>query len=244
VWGNLVALALIVAVIGGALWLSAMGTESGQRGVIQEIDQPAEGAAAARIVVEPGIGALQIAAQPESGNLVVGRVSLERNEELQREFAVTEGLATFDLRTQGAGTMMVPLVGSWWDRRLWDLQLSRDASLELEFRLGAGQHRLDLTGLTVEGLTVSMGLGRTEIILPAEGRFQGQIEGAIGETVLVAPSGMALRVQVETGLGDSRFPEDYRCLEDVCTSPGYADADQRIDLQVSQAIGVVTVRQP
>jgi hypothetical protein len=79
--------------------------------------------------------------------------------------------------------------------------------------------------------------------LPYEGRFQAKIEGAIGETVVVIPAGMAARVRVDTGLAVSDLPASYQRQGDVYTSPGYASADDRVDLEVSQAIGKITIRQ-
>jgi len=115
--------------------------------------------------------------------------------------------------------------------------------LELEISLGVGLTDIDLTGLTVSELKVNMGLGRTTVILPDEGRFYAKIEGAIGETVVVIPAGMAARIRVDTGLAVSDLPDSYQQRGDIYTSPGYASADDRVDLEVSQAIGRVTVRQ-
>jgi hypothetical protein len=54
---------------------------------------------------------------------------------------------------------------------------------------------------------------------------------------------MKVRVQVDTGLAGRQLPAGYRRAEDVYTSPGYAGADDRIDLEVSQAIGNVSIRE-
>ena len=96
---------------------------------------------------------------------------------------------------------------------------------------------------TVSDLKVSMGLGRTTVILPDEGTFYAKIEGAIGETVVVIPAGMAARIRVDTGLTVSDLPDSYRQRDDVYTSPDYASADDRVDLEVSQAIGKITIHQ-
>jgi len=88
-----------------------------------------------------------------------------------------------------------------------------------------------------------MGVGRTTVTLPEEGRFYATIEGAIGETVVVIPAGMAARIHVDTGLTVRDLPDSYQQRGDVYTSPGYASADDRVDLEVDQAIGKVTIRQ-
>jgi len=51
------------------------------------------------------------------------------------------------------------------------------------------------------------------------------------------------RICVDTGLAVSQLPDGYQRRNDVYTSPGYASADNRVDLEVSQAIGKITIRQ-
>jgi hypothetical protein len=60
---------------------------------------------------------------------------------------------------------------------------------------------------------------------------------------VVIPAGMAARVRVDTGLAVSDLPNSYQQRDDVYTSPGYASADDRVDLEVDQAIGKITIRQ-
>ncbi len=135
-----------------------------------------------------------------------------------------------------------PFVGSWGDQRGWDLGLNPDVPLQLEISLGVGQSDVDLTGLTLSDLEVSMGVGQTTVILPDEGRFRAKIEGAIGQTVVVIPAGLAARIHVDTGLAGRQLPDGYQRRDDVYTSPGYESADNRVDLEVSQAIGNITIR--
>jgi hypothetical protein len=54
---------------------------------------------------------------------------------------------------------------------------------------------------------------------------------------------MAARIHVDTGLAARGLPASYQRQDDVYTSPGYASADDRVDLEVDQAIGSVTIRQ-
>ena len=87
-----------------------------------------------------------------------------------------------------------------------------------------------------------MGVGQTRVILPDEGRFQAKIDCAIGQTIVVIPAGLEARIRVDTGLAASQLPAGYQRRDDIYTSPGYATAENRVDLEVSQAIGNVTIR--
>ena len=239
-WGSLLALVLTVAILAGALWLLGPDIGTGQAVAGEEVRQALGEATRAEIVIEPGVGALYIESLPESANLVEGVVSVGRGRRVKRHFAVTGETATFILQTEG-GTFG-PFMG-WGDQWSWKLGLAPEAPLELEVNLGVGLADIDLTGLTVDDLKVNLGVGRTVVTLPDEGRFYARIEGAIGETVVVIPAGLAARIRVDTGLAVSDLPNGYQQRDDVYTSPGYDSADDRVDLEVSQAIGKLTIRQ-
>jgi len=239
-WGSLLALVLTVAILAGALWLLGPDIRTAQAVAGEEVSQALGEASRARVVIEPGVGSLYIEALPESANLVEGVVSVGRGQRVDRHFAVTGKTASFILQTEG--TTFGPFMG-WGDQWSWDLGLAPEVPLELEVSFGVGSADIDLTGLAASNLEVSMGVGRTSVTLPEEGRFNAKLEGAIGETVVVIPAGMAARIRVDTGLTVRDLPDSYRQRGDVYTSPGYASADDRVDLEVDQAIGKITIRQ-
>ncbi|NIO06895.1 MAG: hypothetical protein GTO40_02480, partial [Deltaproteobacteria bacterium] len=107
--------------------------------------------------------------------------------------------------------------------------------------LGVGKIEVDLTGLDVTATEVSLGLGKTIVTLPDGGRFTVKINGAIGETFVIVPAGMSARIQVSTGLGTSKLPAGYTRQGDTYFSPGYESAEDRVDMDISQAIGMITV---
>lgn len=240
VWGSLVAAILVLGVLAVALWLASTDAAPGGSGLVAEgVRQPLGTATSAEIVVSPAVGRLQMEALPEEASLVQGTIYRARNEEVEQVF---EGgtRATYTLR---AGQVSWAPFGTWsFDRRLWEVGLSPGAVLDLEAEMGAGEVVLDLTGLQIEGLRVEMGLGRAEVRLPAEGRFEASVDGAIGETVIVIPDGLEARIQASTALAVRKMPGGYRRDGDVYTSPGYDGAANRVDLTVNQAMGAVTVR--
>jgi hypothetical protein len=237
--GSLLSLVLTLALVVGALWLLWTGFGIGQELTAEEISQALEGATQAEVVIAPAAGRLHIEALQDSGSLVAGVVHLSSSEKLARDYEVEEdGRAVFALRSEGLG---VPSVGGWGDEWGWDLGFHPDVPLELEIDLGAGQSNVDLTGLTVSDLEVSTGVGQTTIILPDEGDFQAEISGAIGEIVVLIPTDLAIRVRTSTGLVGSKLSGEFQRHGDVYTSPGYESAQNRVDLDVSLAIGGVKI---
>ena len=238
VWGSLLALALTVIIFAGALWMLGPDMETAQVVEGEKVSQALGEATQAKVVIEPGIGALYIEALPESANLVEGVINVGKALKVNRRFAVAGKTATFTLNTESV--TFSPFTG-WGNKWSWELGLAPEVPLGLEVGLGVGLADLDLAGLTVDDLEVSMGVGRIVVTLPDEGRCYAKIEGAIGETVVVIPAGMAARIRVDTGLTVHNLPDSYQQRGDVYTSPGYASAEDRVDLEVDQAIGKVTI---
>jgi hypothetical protein len=240
-WGSLLALALTLIVLAGALWLFGAYAGAERAGPGEEIRQALDGATEAEVIIAHSVGTLRVEALLESANLIEGTLRPGRGERVEPGFTITGEKATFTLRSEGVS--VGPFPGGWGGQRTWDLGLNPDVPLELVISLGVGQSDVDLWGLTVSELDVDMGIGQTTVTLPEEGRFWARIDGAIGQTTIRIPEGLAVRVHVDTGLAASQLPNSYRCRDDVCTSSGYESAEDRVDLDVSQAIGNIAIRQ-
>lgn len=238
--GSLVAAILILAILGAALWVTVSDTIQVGSLTTEQISQPLGEATRAQVIIDPAVGVLQVEALPEAANLVEGELYLASGEQIEQDFSVTGSQATYELRT--AQRSFGPFNWGWSDRRVWDLGFSPRPTLALEADLGAGEAILDLRGLTVSDLQVDVGLGRLEVTLPAEGQLEGSLEGAIGQTVIIVPEGMALRIEADTGLAGRDIPAGYQEDGDTITSPGYDTADNRTELQVGQAIGLLEIR--
>jgi hypothetical protein len=240
VWGSAAALVLTLAVLAGALWLYEAGPLAPRAASREQVRQALEGASRARVEIAPAVGQLVMEALPESANLLEGYVELMSGERLVRDFSVKGDEARLVLRSEGR--RMVPTVGSWRQERTWDLGLASGVPIDLRISMGVGQSVLDLSELTVTELYVDASVGQTTITLPAEGRYEAQIDSAIGELVVNVPEGLEARITVDTGISARQLPSGYRRSGDGYVSPGYAGADNRVDLKLDHAIGAVSVR--
>lgn len=238
-WGALLSLVLTCALIAGALWLYGTGIVA-TNSAAEEIGQSLDEATAAQIVIAPAVGSVRIEALAESNQLVSGVIRPIRGERVQRDFTVRDGTAVFALQSEG--NFVGPFFGGPSNEPNWDLGVSSDVPLELEISLGVGESDVDLTGLTIDDLNVSIGVGQMTVVLPDEGSFWAEIDSAIGNTVIIIPAEMEVRIDVDTGLAARQLPRNYRQHDGAYESPGYANAENRIELKVSQAIGNVTIR--
>lgn len=240
IWGSLLAALLVLAVLAGALWLG-LDSDLGRSGLqAQQVRQALGEATEAQVRIEPGVGIVRLEALPESADLVQGTIHLSRGEEIAQDVEASGQQIHYELRT--LETSWTTPLGGWNAERIWDLGVTPGASLDLAAVLAVGEADLDLSDLTLSDLLVETALGRIELTLPAEGRFEGSLESAIGQIVIEVPQGMALQVVGDLGLVVRDVPEDYQQEEDSITSPGYAGAENRVYLTVDEGIGILQIR--
>jgi hypothetical protein len=236
--GSLFAALLTMLILVGALLLSSV--DLGTAGLdSQVIRQPRDDATQAEISIDPMLGVLRLDALSESADLVRGEILLNRDEEAHEEFYNQGGRTSYSLK---AGDQSWTPFRFWDSHRVWDLGLSPGATLDLDTSMVLGQNELDLTGLDLDGLQTNMALGWTEVLLPAEGRFDARVSGAVGGITVVIPQGMAVRLDPGTAMVLRMLPDDFQERDGVYTSPGYAAADNRVDLDVGLAMGLLNIR--
>ncbi|NIV39273.1 MAG: hypothetical protein GWN58_60640, partial [Anaerolineae bacterium] len=124
----------------------------------------------------------------------------------------------------------------------WDLGLTPGASLSLDAGMGVGNTELDLSGLDLEALSADMGVGRIKVVLPETGQFEAKLSQGVGIVEIVIPRGMAVRIEADTALAGRQLPDDLVKQEEYYTSPGYAGAANRVEIDAGVAIGMLTVR--
>jgi hypothetical protein len=236
---SIIGLIVILALLGGALWYFGVRVDRGLALTGEQVSQSLSGATQARITIQPGAGAVHLNALSGNQELISGRVSTAAGQQIKQDFTMDGDVAVYNLHTTGAN-FSYPGTGPSWD---WNLGLTPSIPIDLQVDLGAGSSDIDLSGLNISSLRVNTGVGRTTLILPSDGSFQAKIDSAIGQTVVIVPAGMAVQVRSSTGLANTLVPGDFEKQGDVYTSPGYASASSRIDLDLSQAIGNITIQE-
>jgi hypothetical protein len=239
--GALISLALVIALIGGAVWyvVTQLPAVTGQAITTDRIVQERADASSADVRIGFGAGQLRIGALKDSPNLIEGTVVTGPGERVLRDFRVEGGVARFTLRSEG---VPVGLWGQRGDYRRWSLDLSPSVPMVLEISTGVGQSTLDLSALKVTGLKVSSGVGETEVRLPGRGRVSAKVSGGIGKLTITVPDGMAARIHASTGLGSLSISSRFARQDDVYVSSNYFTAEDRIDLDISGGVGEIVIR--
>lgn len=239
--GALIALMLVLGLVFGGIWLGYVDAAPFEAVQGEQFIQPLAGARSAVVAIESNMSQMKIAASDRSDTLLEGAVALHHNEELRKEFVVTDGVATYTLAS-GTSSFILPTFGSDTDG-LWDLHVNRSLPVELNVVTGVGSATLDLTGLTITDLQVKAGVGKVAITLPTAGSFVAKIQGGVGEIKVLIPQGLAARIEAKAGLGNVRVEGDFVQEGTLYTSANYESALNRVDLAVEGGIGAVLVRQ-
>ncbi len=241
IWGTLVSLVLVVAVFAGGFWLSGVSLGGPREGQFETVNIPLATATRAEIRFSPPVAAIELEALSGSQAVVEGTVPRGGYGRVHTESTLSGSTALVEVTATGA--YVIPAFGP--RDETWRFGLTPAVPLDLGVSMGLGQVEADLTGLDIASLDVEMGLGQVVITLPAEGSFSGQVSGAIGRTVIVVPEGAAVRVRMTTGIGGLQTPDGGRSIDvgdKEYTSPNFNTAQNRIELQIEQAIGAIVIR--
>lgn len=241
-WGALLAAVLTLAILIGSVWYFGSSLAAGAEwlGAVEShpVSQALGSAEQASVGLHPAIGSLRVGVLEDSNDLIQGEINRWKGETILEEHGMRGGKGEFTLRSSGLAVLYPGTQGVRWG---WDMLVSPRLPLDLDVSLGVGEVYLDLQSLQIATLDVSVGMGRTVLILPAEGDCAGRIDGAIGELLIFVPEEMGLRIRSETGLANVNVPDGYAMDDGDYVSPGYANADDRTELWINQAIGRVVV---
>jgi hypothetical protein len=244
IWGAVLALILLAIILGGSLWVMALGSPAGTAAESEQVVQALSGAERAVVQVDPAVAALKIGAMQDETNLdslVQGTVQMSNIGAFQQEYNLVGNTGYLNLRREGDASFSFSLRGSDW---VWNLAFNPQIPLELSINMGAGSVNLDLSGLQVTDVNVQMGVGRTEVVLPdQDGPLTVNIQGAVGEMIVYIPAQKAVRLNSNTGLAAISVPDGYTQDGSVYTYNGAgAGSDDRVELNVDQAIGRISIR--
>ena len=237
---SLIGLVVILGILAGALWISGIGGGRGRSVTGMEVQQVLEDVTRANLEISPAAGELIVNALADSTNLIAGQVPDVSGRTVREDYAQSGGTASYRLTNSGVQFVGWPDNNSDWR---WDLGLTTQIPLDLKVEMGVGSMQLDLTELQLDDLNVNLGVGQITVNLPGAEDYQARIEGAIGELIVVVPANAGVRVQADTGLAAVDVPAGYSANNDVYTSSNYATAQTQIELNVSQAIGRIEIRQ-
>jgi hypothetical protein len=245
-WLILLGLAAVV-LVAGAVGINMEMPGSTDTGVTTTRQTNLDGASKAAVTVRFGAGTLNLGPilQPAADQLA--SMTYQGPQQLVPEprYTVSGGVGQLEyLSSPKGGPGPVPFATGRADATQMDLTLSPQVPItSLTVQTGATNARLDLSGLQVGALDLSIGAATTWLRLPeAAGLTTAHISGGASTLTIEVPQGVAAQIQLRGGLStvnvdQSRFPQ---VSDNLYRSPDYDTATNKVDLSIET--GVTTIQ--
>lgn len=119
------------------------------------------------------------------------------------------------------------------------LHLSNDVIWNMEYKVGATKGDLDMTDLKIKDLNVDVGAGKFDIIFGDKYKSTNvKINAGASSFDLTIPKSTGVRVKMNEAITKTNFKElGFAKIDDYYTSPEYASAENKIDMEVHMGVG-------
>lgn len=241
--GALVSAVLGLAVVGGVLWiliarpaLPGFNLNFSNELKTTNVEYPLRDVRSASVSIGFTTGVNEVRALTGSNKLIEGVIRHYGN----LIFDASDSGSQARVRVNSSNVSIAMPFGGSEER--WNVALNPAAAYDLTLEMGVGQSTVDLSGLTVTGGRLEAGVGATDLMLPAKGKFTMSIDGGVGMVKIRLPGKMALRAEVDSGLGS--FDPGSRLRElggEVYETEGFDSAENAIMLRIKAGVGTISV---
>lgn len=230
-WGTMTSILLVVILVGGAVWwIGFQGAVPS--GAAYPLERP----------LSPEINNAEIQYSLGAGQLIVGDVSAPDvlaagtafPEKPDQEYSATESTASYSLK------MDFPTF--YPNMTQWEMGITPEIPVSLTVDNGAGELFLALEGLALESLQVEQGVGDIVIRLPKEMEGDVSVDQAVGRIQILVSEDTGIRVHFEKALSRLDVPDGYQLQGNTYTSPGFEGEQEKINIHVEQAVGIIKVQ--
>ena len=229
---------IIIAAIGGAIYLSQVGEKYEKVDQVFRFEQPLfPDLTRASISISFGAGRLRL----EGGSTYLFDGDLVTPSWLRPKmrYKVIDREGFLELSEEGRRDRF--RFGRWGKDHSWDLRLNNGIPLALRIKTGASSNHLDLSSLKVTYLELDTGASKNEIKFGDSASVRANIHAGASQIKLLIPQSMGIRIKADTALTSSNLMElGFRKEKDVYTSKNYPTAETRIDLDLN--VGVSSLR--
>jgi hypothetical protein len=127
-------------------------------------------------------------------------------------------------------------------RNEWEIRMNDELPTDLVVQLGAGESDLDLDSLTLAGLKLQMGAGKTTVDLTGDyaQSFNSSIQGGVGEATVELPSKVGVKAKAQGGLGRINA-EGLKRVGDAYVNDAYGESDVTLNVNVQGGVGEINL---
>ncbi len=204
------------------------------------LSEPIGEATSATIHIGSSVGKTTITALVDSSDLI--RADLTYVGELFFDVSgTTEKFVDLNVNTDALNADFFRYIDE--NSLYWDIGLTPNIPLVLDFSGGVGDIELDLAGLTLSEIIINGGVGAFEITLPAqEGLYTAQVRGGVGSFTIKIEDGAEIDLDINAGVGDFviEIPDDAGVELQATTGVGNIRVPARFEeiRPVERGVGV------
>ncbi|HVN56420.1 MAG TPA: DUF5668 domain-containing protein [Anaerolineaceae bacterium] len=235
IWGLLWPLFLILL---GAFMIWGL-TSRRRPSETRQLSIPAGSAQEAVVSFHHGAGKLYVSAGLPSSEILSGQFEGGVVEDVQQN-----GPSTLVRLSAPTENMVFPPFGPGSYGYSWDCKLNPDIPMTLEFRTGASESDLDLSGVKATSVRLETGASSTRLVLPANaGLTRASISAGAASLKVEVPDSTAAHIRVKSGLSGinidtRRFP----MTGDGYESTDYPSEINRAEIDIEAGVGSISVR--
>ena len=128
-------------------------------------------------------------------------------------------------------------------RNEWDISMNDEVPTDLVVQVGAGESDLDLDSLTLTGVDLKMGAGKTTVDLTGDyaQSFDATIEGGVGDATVLLPSEIGVKAKVASGLGGINA-KGLKKVGDSYVNDAYGESDTNLRVDVKGGVGEINLK--
>ena len=236
--------ALSVVLAAGVLALSAVGCVCTAEKV-EIVDMMSEshsidleGAEHVRVVLEIGIGDLEITGGASDALLEADFTYNVAEWKPEISYEVSDGDGILHVRQPSTGKLSI----TGRAKNHWELALNENVPMTMSLEMGVGEASLDLGGLDLSDLTVDHGVGELRIDLTGhvDDDLFASIDGGVGKIELSVPYSVGVRIDADTGIG-GLSTRGFSRRKGVLTNDAYGTSDVTLDIDIDSGIGGISV---
>jgi hypothetical protein len=233
---SILAVFVILAGLGSVLWFSGGGLIQEEELMGSSVNQPLGNIDQAEISISSAVGELTVGSLTEPSILVSGEVSKGSNPQVYTNYKVEGKTGFFEMDTRNWNNL--PQAKPW----SWDLGLNQQIPLGFESSMAVGDMNLNLAELTLSSLDANQAVGELTVSLAGQKNYRADISQAVGSIVVEIPEDVGIRLKINRAIVGLSIPSSFVKQGDYYYSSGYDDAEYKIDLEISQAVGSILVR--
>ena len=237
---------IIIAAIGGAIYLSQTGITYEKISQTLEFKQPlSPDLRQAHIEINFGAGRLRL--KGGSTYLLDGDFTTPSWLKPTTRYKVIDKEGFLELTETGKRGGF--RFGRWEEGRfwglkehLWNLRLNNEIPLTLKIETGASSNYLDLSSLKVTHLDLDTGASNNEIKFGDLTSIKANIDAGVCQIKLFIPRSVGTRIEADTALTINNLNElGFRKEGDVYISSNYSTAETQLDLELDAGVSNLRV---